>query len=308
MLYGLELNISYQFNRPTGGGRQLLRVMPAQIPGQQDRLESALRISPDPLEQRQFTDFFGNEVIEIIHAPGLSAMEVKMHAKVQRHTPPAPGKETSAPLALYQMKDALAQVQDVSPHSPWHYLNASPHIPHVPAIADFAQRSTATCTSVPAAIESLGRALFNTITFDANATEVDTPISVAFALRKGVCQDFAQIMICGLRALGIPSGYVGGYLRTHPPKGQPRLIGADAMHAWTRAWTGPDSGWVEFDATNNTWAGYDHIQSSYGRDYGDIAPVTGTLRLDGGQTGSHRVDILAEEPECDAPNFDQTAR
>ena len=86
--------------------------------------------------------------------------------------------------------------------------------------------------------------------YDPDATEVDTPLAEAFAARHGVCQDFSHIMIAGLRSLGIPAGYVSGFLRTMPPPGKPRLEGADAMHAWVRAWCGAEAGWIEYDPTN----------------------------------------------------------
>ena len=86
--------------------------------------------------------------------------------------------------------------------------------------------------------------------FDPEATTVDTPPAEAFARRHGVCQDFAQVMIACLRGVGVPAGYVSGFLRTDPPPGQPRLEGADAMHAWVRAWCGWQAGWIEYDPTN----------------------------------------------------------
>src|SRR5438445_2505899 len=104
------------------------------------------------------------------------------------------------------------------------------------------------------------------------ATTVQTRASDAFALKRGVCQDFSHIMIAGLRGLGIPAGYVSGFLRTIPPKGKPRLEGADAMHAWVKAWCGRDAGWQEFDPTNGIRASNDHITVGYGRDYSDVAP------------------------------------
>ena len=111
-------------------------------------------------------------------------------------------------------------------------------------------------------IRMLGQALHDTLGFDATATEVDTPVADAFAGRKGVCQDFAQIMIAGLRALGIPACYAAGFLRTLPPAGQPRLQGADAMHAWVRAWAGGETGWLDYDPTNACFVDSDHITVS----------------------------------------------
>ena len=111
--------------------------------------------------------------------------------------------------------------------------------------------------------------------YDTKATVVSTPISEAFEKRRGVCQDFAHIMIAGLRGLGLPAAYVSGYIRTIPPPGKKRLQGADAMHAWVSLWCGADIGWVDLDPTNSMLIGNDHIVLAKGRDYADISPVAG---------------------------------
>ena len=99
-------------------------------------------------------------------------------------------------------------------------------------------------------------------------------------------------MIAGLRGLGIPAGYVSGFLRTIPPPGKERLEGADAMHAWVRVWCGREAGWQEFDPTNGIRASNDHITVGYGRDYSDVAPIVGVLRTTGSQTGEQAVDVI----------------
>ena len=99
-------------------------------------------------------------------------------------------------------------------------------------------------------------------------------------------------MVAGLRAVGIPAGYVSGFLRTYPPPGQPRLAGVDALHAWVMAWAGPVQGWVEYDPTNAQWAGEDYITVAMGRDYADAAPVKGAIRTAGGQESAQAVDVI----------------
>jgi transglutaminase-like putative cysteine protease len=103
-------------------------------------------------------------------------------------------------------------------------------------------------------------------------------------------------MIACLRGIGIPAGYVSGFLRTTPPPGQPRLEGADAMHAWVRAWCGMETGWVEVDPTNALMVANDHIVIARGRDYADVAPVKGVLRTAGSQTTEQAVDVVALDP------------
>jgi transglutaminase-like putative cysteine protease len=128
--------------------------------------------------------------------------------------------------------------------------------------------------------------------FDGGATGTDTPPAVAFAARHGVCQDFAHILIVAARAWGLPAAYVSGYLRTLPPPGQPRLAGADAMHAWVNLWCGEELGWIGFDPTNDMIAGSDHIFVAMGRDYADVAPMDGVFHGAAGQAMEVAVDVL----------------
>jgi transglutaminase-like putative cysteine protease len=165
-------------------------------------------------------------------------------------------------------------------------------VPEVPEISAFARKAVGKGMTTRQAIETLGGALHRAMAFDAEATSVETGPAEAFAQRSGVCQDFAHVMIAGLRALGIPAGYVSGFLRTLPPPGEPRLEGADAMHAWVRAWAGPVTGWIEFDPTNDQPAGVDYITVARGRDYRDVSPVMGVMRTTGGQDSRHSVDVV----------------
>lgn len=286
--YRLSLSIRYEFDRPTGAGRQLLRVSPARIDTVQTRESCALVVSPAPLESHGFTDFFGNEVTEVVLPAGLSAVRFDLRATVGRTAVPV-GLDLSTGRA--ELAGEIGAVADLGGQSPHHFRAASARIPLLAEIADFARDATADALTTRETVEHLGRALHQGLRFDAGATEVDTPIADAWAGKHGVCQDFSQIMISGLRSLGIPAAYVSGYLRTLPPPGKARLTGADAMHAWVRAWTGARSGWIDYDPTNACFVADDHVTVAFGRDYGDAAPVTGMLRLDGAQTGSHSVDI-----------------
>lgn len=292
MLYRLRLSIRYAFARPTGAGRQLLRISPADLPGLQEVQQTRIAVTPPPMERGGFVDFFGNEVTELALPAGLTQVRFDMTGRVLRL---AEETELDLSAAARSLAADLDQIADLGPHSPLHFLRASPRIPLAADIAAFAGAACAEARTVRQQVEFLGRAIHGHMRFDARATEVDTPIADSFAGRHGVCQDFSQIMISGLRSLGIPAAYVSGFLRTIPPPGRPRLEGADAMHAWVRAWTGAEAGWCEYDPTNRCFVGADHVTIGYGRDYGDVAPVTGSMRLAGSQSGSHSVDIATED-------------
>lgn len=150
-------------------------------------------------------------------------------------------------------------------------------VPILAPVTAYAEESFSPGRSVLEAAFDLTKRIRADFFYKPQATSVSTPIAEAFAARTGVCQDFAQIMIAGLRGIGMPAAYVSGYIRTIPPAGQPRLAGADASHAWVSVWCGPAFGWIDCDPTNACLVGDDHIVVAIGRDYADVSPVEGVL-------------------------------
>jgi transglutaminase-like putative cysteine protease len=293
MLYDIGLRITYAYHRSAAGGRHLLRLMPGNLPGEQRVLRASLAVTPAPAERREMVDFFGNLGTEIIFRDPHDEIEFSVRCRVERLVEPM-GLDIS-PL-LSDLPGELAEHRGLEPESPLHFLWTSPRTAPTPEMTAFARERLGPDTTVFAGMIAVGRALFEAMEFDSEATTVETLAREAFERRRGVCQDFAQIMIAMLRGVGIPAGYVSGFLRTSPPKGQPRLEGADAMHAWVRAWCGREMGWVEFDPTNDLIVALDHIVIARGRDYGDVSPVRGILRISGEQTTDQAVDVIPVEP------------
>jgi transglutaminase-like putative cysteine protease len=192
---------------------------------------------------------------------------------------------------LEQLAAAIAAQRSLGPLAPHHFAGPSPRVKPDAAMTAYAEALLEEEMSTLDIVRKVGLALNRDMKFDADATTVDTPPAEAFAARHGVCQDFTHIMIACLRGLGVPAGYVSGFLRTNPPAGEKRLEGADSMHAWARAWVGPEMGWVEFDPTNGIAALDDHVVIAHGRDYADVAPVKGVVRTAGGQSSKHTVDV-----------------
>ena len=287
MLYDIRLNITYRYASPSAGGRHLVRLMPADIPGVQRLVAGHLDITPEPAERTDRTDFFGNLCSDFAFRQPHDQIALRLQARVQRL---ATGSRPAGSVPLAELPRLVADSQTLAAQAPAHFTAPSPKVPPDPAVIAYARRRAAADSL--ATVEALGRAIHVDMSYDPEATDVDTPMAEAFAARHGVCQDFSHIMIAGLRGLGIPAGYVSGFLRTIPPPGKPRLEGADAMHAWVRAWCGPGAGWVEYDPTNATFAGRDHISVAHGRDYFDVAPVKGVLRIYGGQSSEQAVDVI----------------
>lgn len=293
MLYDITARISYAYDQPALAGRNLLRLLPADIPGRQRLIAGQVSAHPMPAERSDRADFFGNAVTEFTFRAPAPATEFLLRARVERLSE-GPALDLSPPLAA--LAADIDDQRSLAPAAPHHFLGASPRVPPVAAITAFARAAATGTPTARATVEALGRALHARMTFDPAATTVDTPAAEAFAQGQGVCQDFAHIMIGALRALGVPAAYVSGYLRTVPPAGMPRLEGADAMHAWVRAWTGRETGWVDYDPTNAIWAGSGHVIVAWGRDYEDVAPVQGVLRTSGAQRSAQSVDTIPLSP------------
>ena len=296
MRYDVALNITYKYQRPVWTGRHLLRFMPLDVAGEQRAVAASLEVTPRPSEQSRFRDFFGNEAVEIVFQNAHSEISLQLKARVER-LKQAPQADRS--VALDAMADTLHQVQTLAPESPLHFLGRSPRVRPNRLLRDYLLDHLDVDASALEAVRTLGRTLHEEMSFDPEATSVETRHEEAFENRHGVCQDFSHIMIAALRSAGIPAGYVSGFLRTRPPEGQPRLSGADAMHAWVRAWCGPEMGWVEYDPTNALDVGPDHIVVAYGRDYSDVSPVKGVLKTTAAQDSSQAVDVIPLEAETD---------
>jgi len=173
------------------------------------------------------------------------------------------------------------------------FLAPSPFIRPSEGFAAYGRSSFPSGGDPVAGLTDLTQRLFHDFRYDPKATEIGTPVEEFFTERKGVCQDFAHLMLAILRSLGIPARYVSGYLNTLPPPGKEKVFGADASHAWVAAWS-PGYGWVDFDPTNGIVVGDDHITLAWGRDYGDVTPLKGVVLGGGPQKLEVKVTVLAQ--------------
>lgn len=286
MLYDIRLSIKYNYGAASDHVRNILRVLPATLPHQRV-IQHLVTVDPAPDERREGFDFFGNATTQVAWHRPVDRVAIHLRARAERLS--VPRLDLSAPLSA--LGDHIG-AQGLAPTSPLHFCGPSTRIAASGPITDFARAHVSPLASTYAAVQALGLAIHAHMKFDTKATTVSTAPDTAFAARRGVCQDYAQIMISGLRGLGIPAAYISGFLRTSPPPGRPRLDGVDAMHAWVAAWCGAEQGWVEYDPTNRQWAGQDYITVAWGRDYADASPVRGAMRTTGAQTSGHKVDVI----------------
>jgi transglutaminase-like putative cysteine protease len=251
-----------------------------------------LDIDPVPASRRETMDFFRNwTTVTEIEEPHETLM-VKLAARVTVAPATPIDAETSPPWE--SVRAVTYATTDIGPASPVHYIHPSRQVSLDPAIRDYVRLSFPPGRPVFAGAVELMQRIKDDFAYEPGATTVTTTPSAAFALRRGVCQDFAHVMIAGLRGIGLPAGYVSGFLRTVPRPGTVRLSGADAMHAWAMVWCGA-AGWHGLDPTNALIAGEDHVVLAIGRDYADVAPVDGVVLASGRQQLTTTVDVIPIE-------------
>lgn len=289
MTYNITHRTLYEYAAPVSVSQHVARLTP-RVTATQTCEMFGLEIAPLPTLRKTRTDYFGNELclfsIQEVH----QRLEITTKSRVSVQAYEKVVAETSQP-----WKDAAQLFRDpVSPDvvEPYQFVFDSPQVRASAELADYARESFGKETPLLVGARELTRRIFTDFKYDPKATTVATPLEEVWEKRHGVCQDFAHLGIACLRSLGLPARYVSGYLRTRPPEGQPRLIGADASHAWFAVFC-PDAGWVDFDPTNDCQPAGEHITVALGRDFGDVSPVAGILT--GG--GNHDVQVSVDVAE-----------
>lgn len=287
----------YDYGARVDLAQHLAHLRPRAMPGQQV-LDAALEVEPVPSHWTQGRDVFGNARDAFALYVPHDALRVVARSRVAlTHGEGLAGARPGAlPSAESLPWEQVAQDCRYRAGAPFvaasEFVFESPFVPHLPALREFAAGSlTPGRPLLPAALE-LMRRIHADFTYDGSATDVHTPLAQVLQQRRGVCQDFAHLMIGALRTCGLPARYVSGYLLTQPPPGQPNLLGADASHAWVGVWC-PPLGWVDFDPTNEVMpadAGT-HVTLALGRDYGDVMPLRGVIRGGGEHTLSVAVSV-----------------
>jgi len=273
MIYSVLHRTTYDYEDPVSVSHHLVRLTPRNLPGQVCR-ESKISIAPAPAVTTTHTDYFGNietfftlqEPHECLIVDAISTLELNSVAQPDFSTSP-PWESVVAALPGDHGTEGLDAYQ---------FVFGSERAGTSREFADYARDAFAAGRPVLQAVFDLMSQIHRDFSFDKKATEVSTPVEAFFEKRRGVCQDFAHMQIACLRSLGLAARYVSGYLRTQPPPGRPRLVGADASHAWCSAWC-PGVGWIDFDPTNNCVPTDGHITLAWGRDYTDVSPIHGVL-------------------------------
>jgi transglutaminase-like putative cysteine protease len=292
VIYDIRHVTTYSYESPVSFARCSLRLEPRAGDGQQ-LVSHTVEIRPRPSERTVRRDFFGThtESVSIETAHRSLRIDSRSRVSVSRH---APGRAAPSP-EWESVRDLAFEAASLGPSSPIGYVFASPLVPVVPPVTAYASLSFPPGNGILAGAVDLMHRIRTDFKYDPKATVISTPLKEVFEKRHGVCQDFAHVMIAGLRGLGLPAAYVSGYLRTIPPPGRPRLQGADATHAWVSLWCGEDIGWIGFDPTNDILVENDHIVLAVGRDFSDVSPVDGIIVGSRKQKLGVAVDVLLVE-------------
>jgi transglutaminase-like putative cysteine protease len=289
MKYQLIHRTRYVYDGSVTVSHHLARLAPRTLPGQRCPWHD-LDIQPIPIGRGVHVDAFGNTTTYFEVEGRHETLDVTARSFVEI-TPPPPTDPAKTP--PWEVVRDSCRAEKLTPGSDaGMFCFASPMVPLGPEFAAFAKPDLLEGRPVLAAASALAARIFREFRFDARATDVTTPVAEVLRKRAGVCQDFAHLMLSCLRSHGIPARYVSGYLETAPPPGQPRLIGADASHAWVAVFCGDDAGWIDLDPTNNLLPSDRHITVAWGRDFSDVSPLRGVTLGAGGQRLEVAVDVI----------------
>ncbi|AJR24274.1 MULTISPECIES: transglutaminase family protein [Sphingobium] len=293
MIYRIRHQTIVHYDAPVQLARLNLRLRPAPWPGQwTSDYHLAVDPAPSSIESRPGAWPVHVARLEIDSPLRRISIDSSFRAGVQGG-PAAEARDDDPTVGA--VAEAALVARDMGPAGPAHYLHASQRVPLVAEIGAWAADLLVPERPIVGAALALAQRIKGEFAYVSGATDAATPVAEAFAARHGVCQDFAHVMVAALRWFGLPAAYVSGYLRTDPPPGMARLVGADAMHAWAMLWCGPARGWIGLDPTNGVIAGDGHLFVAMGRDYADVAPMDGLFVGGAGQSVQVMVDVMPED-------------
>jgi transglutaminase-like putative cysteine protease len=251
-----------------------------------------LSISPDPAVIEERIDFFGNPVhyftIQEPHRDLTVRFECRVRVTALSQPEPQGTQTWESVKHRLQMDRAWLDAYQFSFDSRYAAADAM--------YADYAATSFTPGRPILDAALDLAHRIHTEFVYDPRATNLATPVAEVFEKRRGVCQDFAHLLIACFRSLGLAARYVSGYVSTQPPPGKARLVGADASHAWVSLFCG-EAGWVDLDPTNNQIPGERHVLLAWGRDYDDVSPLKGVILGGGHHKVKVAVDVIPEEAD-----------
>jgi len=292
MNYKITHTTTYQYAEPVAVCHNEARLKPLNAFNQQC-LASEIIIDPTPSDYRDRSDFFGNQVAYFAILQAHHILRVSAVSTVQTLSDDR-GLDDNNNLPWEQVLTCFQEPRDGDILDAQQYKLTSPLIVVNQEIASYAERSFLEGRPIVDAVQDLMERIHRDFTYDPHFTTIATPLLDVLKHRRGVCQDFAHLAIGCIRSMGLAARYVSGYIETTPPEGQPRLVGADASHAWFSVYV-PMFGWLDFDPTNNQRIMEKYVTVAIGRDYFDVTPLKGVIF--GG--GKHKLDVSVDVANTD---------
>ncbi|MDF1486541.1 transglutaminase family protein [Ramlibacter sp. H39-3-26] len=306
MLLHVVHETRYEYTPPVETAQHMAHLKPLDLPTQSLR-SFRLGIDPVPAQQTETLDVYGNSRTFFSLQAAHETLAVVAESVVSTLPPALPVDNPP----WEQVREHFRYHAGAAWNAAAEFAFPSPYVPRHDDFLAYARPSFGAGVPLLLGARHLMERIHAEFTYESESTQVSTPAREALAQRKGVCQDFAHIMIACLRALGLPARYVSGYLLTNPPPGQPRLVGSDASHAWVSVYVPAEDGsggmWCDLDPTNNRAPGEDYVSLAMGRDYSDVSPMRGVIH--GGRRHTLQVAVtvepLAEPYAAPANNDDQ---
>lgn len=303
MLLRVVHETSYDYSPPVKTAQHMAHLRPLHNARQQV-LSHRLSINPAPVQQTAATDVYGNTRAFFSLSGAHDELMVVADSVVATSAPEAP--QDSLPWEAVRERMRYHRGAAWDPAS--EFVFASPYVPRHDKFLDYARASFEPQRPLLEAAQDLMTRIHADFVYETEATDISTPALEALEMRKGVCQDFAHIMLGCLRSLGLPARYVSGYLLTTPAPGKARLVGSDASHAWVSVYLPAQEGtgvWAELDPTNNRAPGEDYVTLASGRDYSDVSPMRGVIH--GGAKHTLDVAVTVTPVEACAPTMAPTS-
>ena len=282
MLYHVTHTTRYLYQMPVSHCLNEVRLTPRSVSGQNVR-ETSFRVDPSPAFMHQRKDYYGNDVtsFEVLEKHD------RLEAIADNVVEVQPRVESLAPISWEEARDLTRDESDSERIGASEFIYHSPYVPAAPQLSDYARQVFAPKRPLLEAVQDLTHRIHEDFKYLPKSTSIDIPLSEVLRKRRGVCQDFAHVMIGVLRSVRLAARYVSGYVRPGP-----KIQGAQASHAWVGVFV-PGQGWIDFDPTNDIMVSDSHITLAWGRDYGDVTPVKGFTLGGGGQTVE--VEVYVQE-------------
>ena len=271
MRYTVRHRTFYKYGERMSSGQSLGHLTPRMTP-HQTLISSTIAVNPQPEEQSDWVDAFGNTVNAFTITSPHETLEVVAQSEVEVTVPVLPSIDEPWETVMSRLPSGFGAV-DVDAQQ---FVLPSPFIPYLFELHQLAKEVFTTGRPFVEAFRALNESIYTAYSFDPSFSDVSTPLGDVVLHRRGVCQDFAHLMTGALRSIGLAARYVSGYIETDPRPGETKLVGSDASHAWCSVYA-PGFGWIDADPTNNQVPPHRHVTVAWGRDYGDVAPLRGVV-------------------------------